>query len=289
MVRASGRGATVIGIGSLGIAVASNFSDSMETVGFDYAQGGKRSYNVDTLLQIKNFDGSYSSKMDEIFKNERTTLLEYVSGKLVFIIMQSEGRFQEALVRPLLNFEKSIGAFTALFIIVPIGADRKREMDKVRSISQELDMVEFVDSEQLLSQYDSEKAVDMNNIYYSYIREKIRGINTIAENAISLGISLHDIKMFTALYGPLKLFTFRYSFINFSIAERDFFQAVGGINRDKIKRIYMFLEIGDEVDSTDLITFTRKIRNRLSGVDFRQGFIHTNQGFGIIVLVFSSP
>ena len=107
-------------------------------------------------------------------------------------------------------------------------------------------------------------------------------------NSTALGISLHDIKMLTNLYGPVQITNFTYPFVNFSIAERDLFEEINKLPRDKIKRMYMVLEIGSEVDSNDVITFVKKVKNRLGTVDFRQGFIHTQGDFGLIILNFGT-
>ncbi|MEM0138697.1 MAG: hypothetical protein QW100_03095 [Thermoplasmatales archaeon] len=287
MVKSGRKDGTVIGVGHLGTAIASHFSGSMNTVGFIYDENFLDQYKVDAILQLKSFNG-YSQNMDETLSRERDNILEYISGRLVFIITQQEGRFQESILKPLTDVERSTGAFVALFLVAPMGSDGRSGAARIKAVLQDIDMFETVDSELILAQIAGGRVADMNSILYKYIKDRISGISAISENSTALGISIHDIKMYTALYGPLKLFTFNYSYVNFSIAERDIFQVLSQIQRDRIKRVYMFLEIGEEVDSGDLIAFTRRVKNRLGLIDFRQGFIHAKEGFGLIILVFGA-
>ena len=152
----------------------------------------------------------------------------------------------------------------------------------------DLDMLEFIDSEYLLSDSKNQRILDINNRYYKHIWQRVVSVSRVVDNSTALGISLHDIKMLTTLYGPVQVSSFTYPFVNFSIAERDLFEEVNKFPREKIKRIYMVLEIGSDVDSNDVILFVRKVKNRLGNIDFRQGFIHTQGDFGLIVLNFGS-
>ncbi|MCL5407791.1 MAG: hypothetical protein M1518_00285 [Candidatus Thermoplasmatota archaeon] len=278
----------VLGVGHLGVAVASYFNGDTLTSGLDYDPESIRDCRVDNVLQLKEFDGGFGPKIVEVLTSERNTILDNFSGNLIFLVAQVEGRFQEAIIPPLLKILRSTGAFIGFFPIIPIGADRKRELEKVQRVKADLDMLELIDSEYILSGSSNQRVLDINNRYYKYIWEKVVSIARVVDNSTALGISLHDIKMLTTLYGPVQVSSFTYPFVNFSIAERDLFEEVNKMPREKIKRIYMVLEIGSEVDSNDVIMFVKKIKNRLGNIDFRQGFIHTQGNFGLILLSFGS-
>jgi hypothetical protein len=288
MVNARLENVRVLGVGHLGVAIASYFNGDTLTSGLDYDSESIKDCKVDNVLQLKEFDGGFGPKLEEVLRSERSTVIDNFSGSLIFLVAQIEGRFQEAIIPPLLKILRSTGAFMGFFPIIPIGADRKREMEKVQRMKSDLDMLEFIDSEYVLSDSKNQRILDINNQYYKHIREKVVSIARVVDNSTALGISLHDIKMLTNLYGPVQVSSFTYSFVNFSIAERDLFNEVNKLPREKIKRIYMVLEIGSEVDSSDVISFVRKIKNRLGGIDFRQGFIHTQEDFGLILLNFGS-
>lgn len=278
----------VLGVGHLGVAVASYFNGDTLTSGLDYDPESIRDCKVDNVLQLKEFDGGFGPKIAEVLSRERGTILDNFSGNLIFLVAQIEGRFQEAIIPPLLKILRSTGAFIGFFPIIPIGADRKRELEKVQRVKADLDMLELIDSEYILSGSSNQRVLDINNRYYKYIWEKVVSIARVVDNSTALGISLHDIKMLTTLYGPVQVSSFTYPFVNFSIAERDLFEEVNKMPREKIRRIYMVLEIGSEVDSNDVIMFVKKIKNRLGNIDFRQGFIHTQGNFGLILLSFGS-
>ncbi|MCL4447570.1 MAG: hypothetical protein M0Z77_09930 [Thermoplasmatales archaeon] len=278
----------VLGVGHLGVAIASYFNGDTLTSGLDYDSESIRDCRVDNALQLKEFDGGFGSKMNDLLGMERKTILDNFSGNLIFVVAQTEGRFQEAIIPPLLKILKSTGSFMGFFPIIPIGADKKRELEKVQRMRTDLDMLEFIDSEDILQDSKNQRILDINNRYYKHIWEKVVSIARVVDNSTALGISLHDIKMLTNLYGPVRLSSFTYPFVNFSIAERDLFEEVNKLPREKIKRIYMVLEIGNDVDSSDVILFVRKVKNRLGNIDFRQGFIHTQGDFGLIILNFGS-
>ena len=278
----------VLGVGHLGVAVASYFNGDTLTSGLDYDPESIRDCRVDNVLQLKEFDGGFGPKIVEVLTSERNTILDNFSGNIIFLVAQVEGRFQEAIIPPLLKILRSTGAFIGFFPIIPIGADRKRELEKVQRVKADLDMLELIDSEYILSGSSNQRVLDINNRYYKYIWEKVVSIARVVDNSTALGISLHDIKMLTTLYGPVQVSSFTYPFVNFSIAERDLFEEVNKMPREKIRRIYMVLEIGSEVDSNDVIMFVKKIKNRLGNIDFRQGFIHTQGNFGLILLSFGS-
>jgi len=278
----------VLGVGHLGVAIASYFNGDTLTSGLDYDPESIRDCKVDNVLQLKEFDGSYGPKLEEVLRNERSTILDNYSANVIFLVAQIEGRFQEAIIPPLVKILRSSGALIGFFPIIPIGADRKREMEKIQKIKPDLDVLEFVDSEFVLSDSKNQRILDINNQYYKHIWQKVVSIARVVDNSTALGISLHDIKMLTNLYGPVRITNFTYPFVNFSIAERDLFEEVNKLPRDKIKRMYMVLEIGSEVDSNDIITFVKKVKNRLGTVDFRQGFIHTQGDFGLIILNFGT-
>ncbi len=288
MVNAKLENVRVLGVGHLGVAIASYFNGDTLTSGLDYDQESIRECKVDNVLQLKEFDGGFGPKLEEVLRSERSTILDNFSGSLIFLVAQTEGRFQEAIIPSLLKILRSTGAFMGFFPIIPIGADRKREMERVQRMKSDLDMLEFIDSEYVLSDSKNQRILDINNQYYKHIWEKVVSMARVVDNSTALGISLHDIKMLTNLYGPVQVSSFTYPFVNFSIAERDLFNEVNKLPREKIKRIYMVLEIGSEVDSSDVISFVRKIKNRLGGIDFRQGFIHTQGDFGLILLNFGS-
>ncbi len=278
----------VLGVGHLGVAIASYFNGDTLTSGLDYDPESIRDCKVDNVLQLKEFDGGFGPRMEEILKGERATILNNFSSSLIFIVAQIEGRFQEAIIPPLLKILRSTGALIGFFPILPIGADKKRELEKVQRMKTDLDMLEFIDSEYLLSDSKNQRILDINNRYYKHIWQRVVSVSRVVDNSTALGISLHDIKMLTTLYGPVQVSSFTYPFVNFSIAERDLFEEVNKFPREKIKRIYMVLEIGSDVDSNDVILFVRKVKNRLGNIDFRQGFIHTQGDFGLIVLNFGS-
>jgi hypothetical protein len=278
----------VLGVGHLGIAIAAYFNGDTLTSGLDYNPESVMECKVDNALQMKEFDGGFGTGVSDILGRERKTILDNFSASIVFIVAQAEGRFQEAIIPPLLKILRSTGAFMGFFPIIPIGADRKRELEKVQRFRGDLDMLEFVDSEYLLSDSKNQRILDINNRYYKHIWQKVVSIARVVDNSTALGISLHDIKMLTNLYGPVKVSSFNYPFVNFSIAERDLFEEVNKLPREKIKRIYMVLEIGSDVDSNDVILFVKKVKNRLGNIDFRQGFIHTQGEFGLIILSFGS-
>lgn len=278
----------VLGVGHLGVAVASFFSGETHTAGMDYDSESIKYAKVDRILQLKEFDGRLDQNIDKALTKEKRLILDSFSGNLIFVIAQIEGRFQEVIIPSLFRLLKTTGAFIGFFPIIPIGADRKRAMEKVLRVKKELDMLEFVDSENVLSDSKNQRVLDINNQYYRRIWQKVMSIAKVVDNSTALGISLHDIKMLTNLYGPALVSSFTYPFVNFSIAERDLFEEVNKIPRERIKRIYMVLEIGSEVDSNDVILFVRRVRNSLGNVDFRQGFIHTHDNFGLIVLNFGS-
>jgi hypothetical protein len=278
----------ILGVGHLGIAVASHFNGDTLTSGLDYGTDSVENFKVDNILQVKEFDGGFGKKMDDVLTRERNVVLENFSGTLIFLVAQTEGRFQEAIIPPLLKLLRSTGAFVGFFPIIPIGADRKREMEKVQKMKGDLDAVELLDSENILSEAKNQRIMDINTQYHNRIWQKVISIAKVVDNSTALGISLHDIKMQTGLYGPVQILSFSYPFVNFSIAERDVFDAIDRMPREKIKRMYMVLELGNEVDSRDVITFVRKVKNRMGSIDFRQGFIHTREDFGVIVLNFGS-
>lgn len=278
----------VLGVGHLGVAVASFFNGDTLTSGLDYDPESIRDCKVDNMLQLKEFDGGFGQRMDEILKGERSTILDNFSSSLIFIVAQVEGRFQDAIIPPLLKILRSTGALVGFFPILPIGADKRREMEKLQRIRSDLDMLDLIDSEFLLSDSKNQRMLDINNQYYRHIWQKVLSISRVVDNSTALGISLHDIKMLTTLYGPVQVSSFTYPFVNFSIAERDLFEEVNKFPREKIRRLYMVLEIGSDIDSNDVITFVRKVKNRLGNIDFRQGFIHTQGDFGLIVLNFGS-
>ncbi|MCL5873718.1 MAG: hypothetical protein M1161_00015 [Candidatus Thermoplasmatota archaeon] len=309
----------VLGVGHLGVAIAAYFNGDTLTSGLDYDPESIRDCKVDNVLQLKEFDGGFGPRMEEILKGERATILNNFSSSLIFIVAQIEGRFQEAIIPPLLKILRSTGALIGFFPILPIGADKKRELEKVQRMKTDLegaligffpilpigadkkrelekvqrmktdlDMLEFIDSEYLLSDSKNQRILDINNRYYKHIWQRVVSVSRVVDNSTALGISLHDIKMLTTLYGPVQVSSFTYPFVNFSIAERDLFEEVNKFPREKIKRIYMVLEIGSDVDSNDVILFVRKVKNRLGNIDFRQGFIHTQGDFGLIVLNFGS-
>ncbi len=282
------RNVRVLGVGHLGVAIASYFNGEALTSGLDYDSESLLNCRVDNALQLKEFDGGFGQKIGETLMRERGTILDNFSGSLVFVIAQIEGRFQESVIPPLLKILRSAGSFTGFFPVIPIGSDKKREAEKIQRMKADLDMLEVVDSESLLSDSPSQRVLDINIRYYKHILEKVSSIARVIENSTALGISLHDIKMLTNLYGPVRVSRFVYPYLNFSIAERDFFDDIGRLPRDKIRRIYAVLEIGSEADSTEVISFIRKIRNRLGNIDFRQGFIHSQGDFGLIVLTFGS-
>lgn len=278
----------VLGVGHLGVAIASYFSGDTLTSGLDYDPESIRDCKVDNVLQLKEFDGSFGPQLEEVLKNERGTIVENFSSNLIFVVAQIEGRFQEAILPPLLKLLRSTGALIGFFPIIPIGADRKREIEKVQRMKSELDVLEIIDSEYVLSDSKNQRILDINNQYYKHIWQKVVSLAKVVDNSTALGISVHDIKMMTNLYGPVRISSFDYPFVNFSIAERDLFDEVNKLPRDKIKRIYMVLQVGGEVDSNDVILFVRKVKNRLGSIDFRQGFIHAYGDFGMIILSFGS-
>lgn len=288
MISAKLNNVRVLGVGQLGVSVASYFNGITLTSGLDYSPESINNCKVDSALQLKNFDGSFGAKNEELIKKEKNVIMDNLSSPLVFIVAQIEGRFQEAIIPPLLRLFKSSGIFTGFFPIFPIGSQRKRELEKVTRMKRDLDMLEVIDSELMLSATKDQTILDLNSQYYKHILDKIEGISKIVNNSMALGISLHDIKMLTELYGPLQLSVFSYSFVNFSIAERDLFEEIKKMQKDRIKRIYMILEIGNDVDSNDVILFVRKVKNRIGNIDFRQGFIHTEGDFGLIVVNFGS-
>jgi hypothetical protein len=278
----------VLGVGHLGVAVASYFTGDTLTSGLDYDPESVRDCKVDNILQLKEFDGGFGQKIDEILRGERSIIIDNFSSSLIFIVAQIEGRFQDAIIPPLLKILRSTGALIGFFPILPIGADKKKEFEKVQRIKSDLDVLDLIDSEYLLSDSKNQRILDINNRYYKHIWQKVVSISKVVDNSTALGISLHDIKMLTTLYGPVQVSSFTYPFVNFSIAERDLFEEINRYPRDKIRRLYMVLEIGSDIDSNDVITFVRKIKNRLGSIDFRQGFIHTQGDFGLIMLNFGS-
>jgi uncharacterized protein (DUF2164 family) len=288
MVNAKLHNVRILGVGHLGVAVASYFNGDTLTSGLDYDQENIKDCKVDNALQLKEFDGGFGQKIDDLLRREKNVVLENFSGTLIFVVAQIEGRFQEAIIPPLLKLLRSTGAFIGFFPIIPIGADRKREMEKVQKMKADLDCLEFIDSEYILSEVRNQRIMDINTQYHNSIWQKVISIAKVVDNSTALGISLHDIKMQTGLYGPVKISSFSYPFVNFSIAERDIFEEINKMQREKIKRIYMVLELGNEVDSNDVIMFVKKVKNRLGSIDFRQGFIHTQGDFGLILLNFGS-
>ncbi len=278
----------VLGIGQLGVAIASYFNRNTLTSGLDYSPESIKNSRVDNALQLKKFDGTFGSKNEELVRKEKEVIMDNLSSPIVFIVAQVDGRFQESIIPPLLKLFKSSGIFTGFFPIFPIGADRKGEMERLSRMKRDLDMLEIVDSESILSASKDQPILDINSLYHKHIWEKIKGIANVVGNSMALGISLHDIKMMTDLYGPLQLSVFSYSFVNFSIAERDLFGVISKWQKDKIKRVYMVLEIGNDVDSSDVILFVRKVKNRVGNIDLRQGFIHTSGDFGLIIINFGS-
>lgn len=278
----------VLGVGQLGVAIASYFSGDTLTSGLDYNPGTMTKYKVDNALQLKEFDGGIYQKIETIMKTDRNLILENFSSPLLFLVSQIDGKFQEVIIPPLLKLFKSKGIFIGFFPIIPIGADRKRETERVNRIKGDIDMLEIIDSETLLANSRNQRILDINVQYYNYIWQKISGIAKVVEGSLSLGISLHDIKMMTGIFGPVRVIVLSYPFANLSLLERDFFEEIEKIPREKVKRIYMILEIGSEMDSNDLLIFVKKVKNRLSNIDLRQGFIHTDEEFGLIALNFGS-
>jgi hypothetical protein len=278
----------VLGVGQLGVAIASFFNGYTMTSALDYNPESMKNYAVDNALQLKEFDGGIYQRIDKIINTDKKVIIDNFSSPLLFIVSQIDGKFQEAFIPALLKLFRSRGIFVGFFPIIPIGADRRKEMEKVNRIKDQIDMVDVLDSEAILTNSKNQRILDINVQYYNYIWRKIRSIAKVVENSTSLGISLHDIKMMTGLYGPIRVIVLSYPFVNLSIVERDFFDELGKIPREKIKRIYMIMEIGEEMDSDQLLLFVKKVKNRLSNVDLRQGFIHTDDEFGLIALNFGS-
>lgn len=278
----------VLGVGQLGVAVASYFNGIALTSGLDYNPATVKNYRVDNVLQLKEFDGGIYRKIDTIMKKDKSLILDNFSSPLLFIVSQIDGKFQDIFIPHLLKLFKSKGIFVGFFPIIPIGADKRREVESINKMKSDVDLLEIIDSEALLTNSRSQRVLDINVQYYNYIWQIISGISKVMEGSLSLGISLHDIKMMTGIYGPIRVVVLSYPFANLSLLERDFFGEIDKLPREKIRRIYMILEIGSDIDSNDLLVFVKKVKNRLSSIDLRQGFIHTEEQFGLIALNFGS-
>ncbi len=278
----------IIGIGQLGVSVASFFYDELQTTGIDYNKETFDDCKIDNGLLIKNFDFSSAERMEGIFQVERETVLENIKSPIVFIIGQTEGKFQETLIPLIIKILRATGVFLGFFAIIPFGANKKQQIEKINQSFGFLDVLDIIDSDQLFSKRKAERILDINNAYYSSIVEKISAILKILNNSSTLGISVRDIKMMTEMFGPIYIKVFSYSFQNFTIIERDFFDHISSLDQNKIKRLYLIFEINDDIDSNEILSFIRRTKGRLSGIDIRQGFMHSNKNFGLIILHFGN-
>jgi len=278
----------IIGIGQLGISVASFFYDDLMTTGIDYNRETFTSSKIDNGLLLKNFDFASSERMEGIFQAEKGIVIDNLKSPIVFLVGQTEGKFQETIIPIIIKTLKASGVFIGFFAIVPLGADKKSHIAKMKPIFNFLDVMEIIDSDQLLSSRKLERILDINNIYYNAIKEKISAILKVLNNSNILGISVRDIKMMTEMFGPIYLKILNYSFKNFSVIERDFFEHISSLELSKIKRLYLIFEVSNDIDSTEIISFLKRIKSRIPGIDIRQGFIHSDNDFGLIILHFGN-
>lgn len=278
----------IIGIGQTGISVASFFFDSLVTTGIDYNRETFETAKIDNGLLIKNFDFSSAERMEGIFQSEKGIVMDNILSPVVFIIGQTEGKFQETLIPLVIKTLKASGSFVGFFAIIPFGSDKKSQTEKMKPIMSFIDVMEIIDSDQLFSKRKFDRILDMNNIYYNLILEKISAILKVLNNSNILGISMRDIKMMTDSFGPIYIKVLNYSFQNFNIIERDFFDHISSVDLSRIKRLYVIFEVNSEMDSGEILSFLKRVKSRLPGMDIRQGFIHTKDNFGLIILHFGN-
>ncbi|MCL5680588.1 MAG: hypothetical protein M1515_00880 [Candidatus Thermoplasmatota archaeon] len=278
----------IIGIGQLGISIAAFFYDTFLTTGIDYNRETFKSQKIDNGIMIKNFDFSLSERMDGIVQVEKETILSNIKSPIVFIIGQTEGKFQETVTPLIIKTLKASGTFIGYFPILPLGVDKKAQLERIKAIVNFVDVLDIIDSDQLLNRSKNERVVDMNNIFFKAIEGKVLAVLRIITNSTVLGISIRDIKMMTEMYGPIYIKVLSYPFQNFNVIERDFFDHLNTLDLKKIKRLHLVFEIGDDVDAGETISFLKSVKNKLNDLDVRSGFVHTKGNFGLIILHFGN-
>ncbi len=278
----------IIGIGQLGISIAAFFYDTFLTTGIDYNRETFKSQKIDNGIMIKNFDFSLSERMDGIVQVEKETILSNIKSPIVFIIGQTEGKFQETVTPLIIKTLKASGTFIGYFPILPLGVDKKAQLERIKTIVNFVDVLDIIDSDQLLNRSKNERVVDMNNIFFKAIEGKVLAVLRIITNSTVLGISIRDIKMMTEMYGPIYIKVLSYPFQNFNVIERDFFDHLNTLDLKKIKRLHLVFEIGDDVDAGETISFLKSVKNKLNDLDVRSGFVHTKGNFGLIILHFGN-
>ena len=278
----------IIGIGQLGISIAAFFYDTFLTTGIDYNRETFKSQKIDNGIMIKNFDFSLSERMDGIVQVEKETILSNIKSPIVFIIGQTEGKFQETVTPLIIKTLKASGTFIGYFPILPLGADKKAQLERIKAIVNFVDVLDIIDSDQLLNRSKNERVVDMNNIFFKAIEGKVLAVLRIITNSTVLGISIRDIKMMTEMYGPIYIKVLSYPFQNFNVIERDFFDHLNTLDLKKIKRLHLVFEIGDDFDAGETISFLKSVKNKLNELDVRSGFVHTKGNFGLIILHFGN-
>ncbi len=278
----------IIGIGQLGISIAAFFYNTFLTTGIDYNRETFKSQKIDNGIMIKNFDFSLSERMDGIVQVEKETILSNIKSPIVFIIGQTEGKFQETVTPLIIKTLKASGTFIGYFPILPLGVDKKAQLERIKAIVNFVDVLDIIDSDQLLNRSKNERVVDMNNIFFKAIEGKVLAVLRIITNSTVLGISIRDIKMMTEMYGPIYIKVLSYPFQNFNVIERDFFDHLNTLDLKKIKRLHLVFEIGDDVDAGETISFLKSVKNKLNDLDVRSGFVHTKGNFGLIILHFGN-
>ena len=278
----------IIGIGQLGISIAAFFYNTFLTTGIDYNRETFKSQKIDNGIMIKNFDFSLSERMDGIVQVEKETILSNIKSPIVFIIGQTEGKFQETVTPLIIKTLKASGTFIGYFPILPLGVDKKAQLERIKAIVNFVDVLDIIDSDQLLNRSKNERVVDMNNIFFKAIEGKVLAVLRIITNSTVLGISIRDIKMMTEMYGPIYIKVLSYPFQNFNVIERDFFDHLSTLDLKKIKRLHLVFEIGDDVDAGETISFLKSVKNKLNDLDVRSGFVHTKGNFGLIILHFGN-
>ncbi len=278
----------IIGIGQLGISIAAFFYNTFLTTGIDYNRETFKSQKIDNGIMIKNFDFSLSERMDGIVQVEKETILSNIKSPIVFIIGQTEGKFQETVTPLIIKTLKASGTFIGYFPILPLGVDKKAQLERIKTIVNFVDVLDIIDSDQLLNRSKNERVVDMNNIFFKAIEGKVLAVLRIITNSTVLGISIRDIKMMTEMYGPIYIKVLSYPFQNFNVIERDFFDHLNTLDLKKIKRLHLVFEIGDDVDAGETISFLKSVKNKLNDLDVRSGFVHTKGNFGLIILHFGN-